>query len=225
MIEFFKDKNGIEIGGPSPFFNNGGRLLVYDLLKTIDNVNFSSTTVWTGKINDNLDFIINGKVVGKQYIAEGSDLSSIDKKYDFLLSSNNLEHIANPMKAIEQWVSVLNKDGVLVIVVPKKESNFDHNREIVDFNHLLDDYNNNVDEHDLTHLDEILKLHDLKLDPPAGNLEQFRERSLVNFENRCLHHHVFDLNVLTKIFNHFNITPVNSITYHSDYLIIGKKNN
>jgi hypothetical protein len=29
---------------------------------------------------------------------------------------------------------------------------------------------------------------------PAGTPEQFRARSLLNFKNRCLHHHVFDEN-------------------------------
>jgi hypothetical protein len=30
------------------------------------------------------------------------------------------------------------------------------------------------------------------MDLPAGTPEEFRERSLNNFTNRCLHHHVFN---------------------------------
>ena len=44
---------------------------------------------------------------------------------------------------------------------------------------------------------KIYKEHDLSMDTPAGTFEQFRERLMKNYENRCLHHHVFDLEVLT----------------------------
>ena len=57
---------------------------------------------------------------------------------------------------------------------------------------MLDDFNHNTQEDDLTHLPEILQLHDLSMDPPAGTAEEFRQRSLDNFTNRCLHHHVFN---------------------------------
>jgi hypothetical protein len=58
---------------------------------------------------------------------------------------------------------------------------------------MMADYEANMPESDLTHLPDILANHDLKLDPDAGTSEQFRARSLANFENRCLHHHVFDV--------------------------------
>ena len=41
-------------------------------------------------------------------------------------------------------------------------------------------------------LEEILALHDLSKDPQAGSAEAFERRSRLNFQNRCLHHHVFD---------------------------------
>jgi hypothetical protein len=59
---------------------------------------------------------------------------------------------------------------------------------------MLEDYARDTGEDDLTHLPEILELHDLDLDRPAGSLQQFRERSLNNFSNRCRHQHVFDEN-------------------------------
>jgi hypothetical protein len=44
----------------------------------------------------------------------------------------------------------------------------------------------------LFHLPEILEKHDFSLDPGTASLEEFHRRSLDNFNNRCLHHHVFD---------------------------------
>lgn len=129
------------------------------------------------------------------------------------------------MKAMEQWILKLKDKGILAIIAPRKEVNFDHRRKIVNFKHLLDDYNNNIDEHDLTHLEEILKLHDLAMDPPAGTFDQFKERSLKNYENRCLHHHVFDLFVLEEMCKYFNLEPILMEEKLNDYIIIAKNNN
>ena len=40
------------------------------------------------------------------------------------------------------------------------DNNFDKKRPITSFEHLLDDYKNNMDEDDLTHMDEVIKLTD-----------------------------------------------------------------
>ena len=57
---------------------------------------------------------------------------------------------------------------------------------------MIEDYELRRDEGDLTHLEEILKFHDLSRDPGARSQQEFYQRSLRNVENRCLHHHVFD---------------------------------
>jgi len=222
--DYFKNKTGLEIGGPSRAFKNRGYMPIYKIMGTLDGVNFSNSTVWTGDVEENKGFVIDGKNTGKMYIADATDLVQIkNNAYDFVLSSNNIEHIANPMKAMEQWVLKLKQKGVLVIVAPKKEANFDHKRDTVKFAHLLEDYNNDIDEYDLTHLDEILKLHDLSMDPAAGTFEQFKERSLKNYENRCLHHHVFDLNILEQMCDCFKLTPILMKEEKDEYIIIAKK--
>jgi SAM-dependent methyltransferase len=221
---YFINRKGLEIGGPSNIFSKKGFIPIYDKINTLDGVNFSSSTIWTGTIDQKKGFIIDGKIVGNQFILDTIDLTLIGKDvYDFVLSSNNIEHIANPIKAVEQWLSVLKQDGILVIVAPRKEASFDHKRGIVKFEHLISDYQNEIKENDLTHLEEILTLHDLKLDPPAGTIEQFTKRSLNNYENRSLHHHVFDLNVLIKIYEYFNLSIIKSIKRDTDYVIIGQK--
>jgi SAM-dependent methyltransferase len=143
--------------------------------------------------------------------------------YEFVLSSNNIEHIANPMKALEQWVLKLKPNGVVAIVAPRKEANFDHRRKDVEFSHLLEDYHNNTLEDDLTHLEEILEFHDLSLDPPAGTFDQFKQRSLKNFENRCLHHHVFNIEILEQMCLFFNLTPILMKETKNDHIIVARK--
>jgi hypothetical protein len=102
-------------------------------------------------------------------------------------------------------------------------SNFDHKRPVTKFSHLLDDYQNEMSENDLTHLDEILSLHDLSLDPPAGNLENFRARSLDNFNNRTLHHHVFDMDLMKEMMKFLKMEVVQENETPTDHLLIATK--
>jgi SAM-dependent methyltransferase len=223
LYKFFcDDKSGIEIGGPSPIFNN--QLPLYSVIRELDCVNFSNDTVWEGRLTTGADFIINGKKLGQQFIANANNLNFIaSDNYDFLLSSNCLEHIANPLSAIAEWKRVLKPEGCIVLVLPNKISNFDHRRNVTSFEHLLEDYSSNVTDYDLTHLPEILELHDLSLDSAAGTLEEFKIRSNSNFMNRCLHHHVFDITLTHKILNYFDFQIVNSLETFSDFYFLAIK--
>ncbi len=108
-------------------------------------------------------------------------------KYDFLLASHCLEHMANPSCAFQEWLRVLKKKGVIFLVLPDKGGTFDDRRPVTAFSHLVRDLEMQTPEDDFTHLEEILTLHDLALDPPAGNCAPLERRSRANFQNRCLH--------------------------------------
>jgi hypothetical protein len=56
---------------------------------------------------------------------------------------------------------------------------------------MYEDYQRGVGEDDLTHLSEILALHDLRKDPEGGDAQALEDRAQRNLENRRLHHHVF----------------------------------
>ncbi len=146
-----------------------------------------------------------------------------DSCYDFVMSSNNLEHIANPIKALKEFVRVLKSGGTIVILVPDKRFTFDHRREYTSFEHMLSDYENNTQETDLTHLPEILELHDLAMDPPAGDIENFRSRSEHNYENRCHHQHVFCEESLRKIFAYLGLEVLDFREAFHNYVILGRK--
>jgi SAM-dependent methyltransferase len=194
---FVRNKVGLEIGGPSPTFREHKLIPVYDRCKRIDSCNFSSQTIWS----DSDDAQKFGARLGKHYVAEACDLSTMrDGTYDFVLASHVLEHIANPLRALQEWTRVLSPGGVLLVIVPDKRGGFDHKRPFTPFAHIKQDFEANTGEDDLTHLTEILALHDLRLDPPAGTSEQFRERCLRNSSVRAIHHHVFSEDVLARMF-------------------------
>jgi SAM-dependent methyltransferase len=135
------------------------------------------------------------KIPGKVIIADGSDLLSVpDKSYDFVLSSHNLEHFANPVKALKEWKRVTRPGGALVLVLPHYHMTFDHRRMPTPVDHMFEDYTKSVSEGDTTHISEVLQLHDLEMDGTlkTHTLEELRIRSINNLSNRALHHHVFD---------------------------------
>ncbi|MGA2220142.1 MAG: class I SAM-dependent methyltransferase [Terracidiphilus sp.] len=187
-----ENKRGLEIGGPSYVFREQCFLPIYSCVQSVDNCDFSSTTVWAEHSNS---FVFDPeKAPGRNFFCDGSDLAPVaDSSYDFVLSSHNLEHFANPVKALREWQRVAKPGGILVLALPNHKYTFDHRRKPTPVSHMMADYEANMPESDLTHLPDILANHDLKLDPDAGTSEQFRARSLANFENRCLHHHVFDV--------------------------------
>lgn len=221
--KYFIGKNGIEIGGLSQIFNS--EIPIYPIVKNIDGCNFSSRTVWEGQVQEGNNYNFFGLKNGYQYICEASDLNKIPSgKYDFIISSHCLEHCANTLKTVEEWLRVIKKGGVLLFVLPDKRYTFDHNRSVTKFSHLLEDYANKINENDLTHLTEILKLHDLSLDKAAGTVDEFEKRSKDNYSNRCLHHHVFDFELLKQIFEYNNVEIINTSLvkpYHQ--IILGIK--
>src|SRR3954447_9706230 len=72
-----KSKIGLEIGGPSAMFRLKGHFPVYLFANRVDGVNFSTETVWEGKISEgrNYNYFKNKK--GYQYIQEASELTNL----------------------------------------------------------------------------------------------------------------------------------------------------
>lgn len=203
----FLGKNGIEIGGSSQVFTHKGIFPVYPIVGQLDNCNFSNSTIWEGNINDGYTFQFDkNKSNGRQYIAEATSMGCIPSgTYDFVLSSHMLEHTANPILALSEWLRMLKDNGLLVLLLPHKEGTFDHRRPVTSLDHMISDFNAGTTEDDLTHLSEILALHDLQRDPEAGDFESFKSRSLKNFENRCLHQHVFDTRLAVRVVDYMNL--------------------
>ncbi|RII29169.1 MAG: methyltransferase [Geobacter sp.] len=192
--QFLKGKNGFEVGGPSSIFSSAGMMPLYPIVARIDNCNFSHSTTWEGDLAEGLNYHFDlHRPPGFQYIREATDLKGIESdQYDFVLSSHNIEHLANPLCALREWQRIIKPDGLLILVVPHKEGTFDHRRPITPLMHIIDDYEKGRDETDLTHLKEVLDLHDLDRDTGSASYDEFRMRSFSNFENRCIHHHVFN---------------------------------
>ncbi len=189
-----RGRNGLEIGGPSDIFGDSGPLPVYGVLGSLDNCLYSSQTIWAEDVREGISFQYHPRRArGNQIIDEATELKSVeDSVYECVLASHCLEHVANPLRALSEWKRVLHADGFLLLILPHKEATFDWRRPITSLSHMVEDFRNGIGEDDLTHLPEILALHDLEKDQAAGSKEDFRKRCLQNHSNRAMHHHVFD---------------------------------
>lgn len=216
LSEITKNKQGVEIGGPTHIAT-----IVYENSNSIDNVIFNKNTIWSSHTDEYIYY--DGKK-GKVIINDAVNISHVENEsYDFCFASHTLEHIANPLKAIKEWLRIIKNDGYIIIVVPEKSVCFDHKRNYSNFSTLLSQYEKNVGEDDLSTLAEILMNHDLSMDPPAGDFSQFTKRSLDNFNNRCLHHYVYNDALLMKICNYFNCEFIYNETQWLDRWFIIKK--
>jgi SAM-dependent methyltransferase len=200
-------KIGLEIGGPSSIFKRKGILPVYLIAKQLDNCNFAGLTTWEGEIKEGLNFTFNeNSPPGQQYLSEAANLAKIDSgKYDFVLSSHMLEHTANPLQALSEWTRVLKDEGILILVLPHKDGTFDNKRPVTTLSHLIQDFECGMQEDDLTHLPEILELHDFSKDMGSETLPEFKKRSENNLENRCIHHHVFDTQLAVNLLDYHGV--------------------
>jgi predicted SAM-dependent methyltransferase len=205
--EVCRECTGLEIGGPSKIFGDHGLLPLYKIAGKLDACNFSDTTIWEGKISSGYTYRYHkSRPCGFQYIADATDLSVIPSgKYDFLLASHVLEHIANPLKGFGEWIRVTKIGGRLIVIIPHKQGTFDRNRPVTKFEHLVEDFTRGVGEDDLAHLDEILAMHDFAMDPDVEGYEAFKQRALNNIQNRCLHQHVFDTSLVLQMLNYLGL--------------------
>lgn len=220
-LELVRGQRGLEIGGPSGVFARRGVLPLYESVGALDNCNFASVTRWEGAIREGRTFHYStARQAGHQFVAESTDLRALASGgYDFLISSHVLEHSANAIRALEEWKRVVRPGGAMILLVPHRDGTFDHRRPVTSLRHLLEDFENGVGEDDLTHVAEILELHDLSRDPGAGSFESFSARCVQNAVNRCIHHHVFDARLVAALLDHVGLRILDLETIRPNHIV------
>jgi SAM-dependent methyltransferase len=251
-INSLKNLSGLEIGGPSWAWMT--ILPIYNSIKSLDNIvtpskenqikkneNNHETRYKTGQIinvtsgweqavegKDKFNWFLMNK--GNIFFQDATNLNKIDdNKYDFVISSNVLEHIANPLKALHEFKRVIKKNGYIAIIVPYYKHTFDFKRSVTTIEHIKEDFINNVGEDDLTHLKEVVDLTDESdishnAQPnPNFNKKEFEEYCKNNFHNRGMHHHVYDVDLLKSIANEVNLKILDINNFSNSCILLAQK--
>lgn len=183
--KLLKGATALEPGGPSALFGRLGLVPVYSRLAALDILDYAESTLWSSA--GKLEIAPRRRLIG-----EAGDLGDVpDDSYDALLASHVLEHLANPLGALAEWARVVRPGGHLLLIVPHRDGTFDHRRPVTSLEHMQADAAHSTGEDDLTHLDEMIALHDLARDPGAPDRATFERRCRENFSTRAMHHHVF----------------------------------
>ena len=199
-----EEASGLEIGGPSAIFARNGILPLYPHLARLDNCDLAGETIWHGDAADGSPFAYDsGREPGTRLVRDATALEGIENgAYDLVLSSHTLEHVANPLRALAEWRRVTRDGGHLVLVLPHLENTFDHRRPVTTLQHLEDDLARSTPEDDDTHLPEFVALCDLARVPERLSRQAFEQRSRDYVENRTIHHHVFDTDIVVRLLDH-----------------------
>lgn len=125
-----------------------------------------------------------------------------DSKYDFLYASHVLEHSANPLRTLEEWLRVVKENGTIYIVVPNKLKTYDLKRETTPLSWFIHRYENDLWDFDL---DEIQSMVDMTEGLPNYDVPESDKKSLYAeiMENPDGNHHysVYDPNSTIKLAN------------------------
>ena len=186
-IEPLRGLHGLEIGGPSEMFSDRGGLPLYREVGSLDGVNFAGAQAGPQK-----SFAYHPeKPSGKYITGEARHLPIPDASYDFVMSSHVIEHCANPIGAIKEWMRILRSGGYVLIAAPEKNGMFDHQRALTPWSHLLQDYTRDTGEDDPTHIEDDRIGIDRTL-IPSYDAAVIDERFRANPETRWVHHHTFN---------------------------------
>jgi len=59
---------------------------------------------------------------------------------DFIIANHFLEHCESPIGAIESFLRILKKGGIIYLTVPDKRATFDSQRQLTKLEHIVRDY-------------------------------------------------------------------------------------
>jgi predicted SAM-dependent methyltransferase len=112
-----------------------------------------------------------------------------DESLDFIIANHLIEHMENPIQAIETWLRKLKPGGIIYMAMPDKRFTFDKKRPLTTFKHLLDDYRlprSKRKSEDKKHFKEWVYLTEKR----TGKDAQQRLKHLLDI-NYSIHFHVW----------------------------------
>lgn len=136
------------------------------------------------------------------YYGHACALPFHDHSLDYVVASHVLEHVANPVAALVEWVRVVRPGGIIYCVVPDRRHTWDHPRGLTPASHLLEDFLLRTTACDPTHIDEFAQGVDWSRFSPAtpaddipaarDSLARGMHAAVARGEDINIHFHTFE---------------------------------
>jgi len=140
-------------------------------------------------------------IVSPDIVDDGATLSSIDDgSLDFIVANHLIEHLDNPLQALENWFAKLKNGGVLFMAVPDKRYTFDINRPVTPIVHLIEDYQAGDEERKRRNHAHYVETAEL-IENRNGQDAADRVESLIA-RDYSIHHHVWTFESFETVLDH-----------------------
>ena len=138
------------------------------------------------------------KVVNVDVVTDAHTLAGIDdRSQDFVIANQVLEHMENPLQALENFLRVTKSGGIVFLSLPDKRYTFDVSRPPTRFEHILEDYRSGPAQSREAHYQEWIELVDKA---PAAEMES-RLDVMMNVLRYPIHFHVWTQVEMFEMFN------------------------
>ncbi|KAJ1445789.1 hypothetical protein M885DRAFT_286901 [Pelagophyceae sp. CCMP2097] len=206
-------RHALEIGGPTLLFVKRN-FEVYPHLASAHNLNLYS-------LADSFQ-TIKASPLNKVFSERFSALADVGREYELLMTSHAIEHFANPLRLLSDFAAKLVPHGLILSFVPNHVEFWDKTRPLTTFDHLLADFANDMQEDDLTHIDENLATdHPYKRNPHHPDIAPgltYANMLWANIEYRTMHHHTFDIDLVVQMHEHLGFETIAAFTPANDKL-------
>ena len=188
---------GIEIGAlhaPMSVDNNKAKVLYVDRLSQKD-------------LYEQYPEFKKYDIVDADIVDNGDELGTIsDGIYDFCISNHVLEHLEDPVKALNNWLRILKPKGILYLSIPLPYNIVDKHREPTTITHIIDDYGRMARDRE----EYLRQRHDHFVDfvrstnfSEAANDAYISSKTAELMEmNYSIHYHVFAEETLVQLLDY-----------------------
>ena len=142
------------------------------------------------------DELADPDAVAVDVVSDAHTLEAVeDGSADFLIANQVLEHLENPLLALENFLRVVRRGGYVFLTIPDKRFTFDAGRPVTTFEHLLDDYRQGPERSREEHYREFVELAEKVAEEDRAR----RVDKLMNELRRPVHFHVWDATAMLEL--------------------------
>ncbi len=136
-----------------------------------------------------------------------------------IISSHLIEHLADPIGAVQRWGDHMRNGDAVLLVAPDYRPWFDWNRGVTPFSHLEEDFRLGQAESDRSHVDDVLSNSDWS----RGGNPELENLLSKGSHSGIIHHHTFDLTTLVRLVRRAGLTVIFEWSYKGQLIVMAEK--